>query len=83
MSKILKIEGNCDLMISRYGDLYINSKGIEKIITDNLPELKEYKNYPAEISITINIHNNEELNITTEGYKANKQDKEEIEGGNE
>lgn len=77
MSKTLKIEGNCDLMISNYGDVTINSTGIENLIYENLPKLEAYKSYPATVSIVINIEEGN-LDITTEGYarKQIKEDKE-------
>lgn len=67
MSKILKIEGKCDLMISNYKDVTINSKGLEELIYENLPTLEAYKSYQSTISIVINIEEGD-LNITTEGY---------------
>lgn len=81
MSKTLKIEGKCDLMVSNFGDVTINSTGIEDFIYGKLPKLEPYKSYPATVSIVINIEE-KNLQITTEGYKINKQETE-VKGGNE
>ena len=77
MSKELVIKSNnCVLSKSQYG-VKINDTDIEKLIIDNLPqEMKEYRDYPARVNISISILGDDPVKIQRTGYKVPK--KEEI-----
>lgn len=74
----LKIQSaNCMVSKNSVGDIDINNESIDKLITSNLPEIENYKNYVAKVNIEIELLGQEELSITTEGYKV--EDKKESE----
>lgn len=50
-------------------NISIDNKSIQDIITDNLPELEEYKNYSVKVNIEIEFLD-KPLTISTEGYEV-------------
>ena len=69
MSKKLVIKSdNC--VISKGVYVTINDKEIEELIKNNLPVMKEYKEYRAEVLIRIKIHDVKPLEIEKVGYGA-------------
>jgi len=70
MQKELVINSDsCIINKTQYG-VKINDKDIEELIAENLPkDMKEYKDYPAKINISISIVGGEPLEIQTLGYE--------------
>lgn len=67
MKKLIIQAENCLVSKNGCGDVRINDKDINVIIRDNLPEMPEYKDFPARVSISIELMDTD-LNIEKEGY---------------
>lgn len=71
--KKLNIEsGNCLLKVDSYG-VKINDTDLEKLVKNNLPELKEYRAYPVKLGLSIEFLGDEELEIIPTGYELPKE----------
>ncbi|ADL49955.1 hypothetical protein [Clostridium cellulovorans] len=68
--KVLSISSsNCLLSRSPYG-VDVNGKSISELINEKLPEeLVNYQKYSAKINVSIEIWDEDDLNITTTGYE--------------
>ncbi len=68
MKKLNITSNNCKVSTSSWGDVYVNGEKLAELIADNMPAMEEYKEYPAEISISIKVKDFDEIKISTEGY---------------
>lgn len=66
MKKLTIAADNC-LVSKDFVGVNINGKNLTDIIISNLPTMKEYKDYPGRVSITIELMDTD-LNIEKEGY---------------
>ncbi|MFU0784536.1 hypothetical protein [Clostridium sp.] len=81
MKKLNIKSGNCTLEKDGYG-VGINGVSLEKLVNNNLPELKNYKSYPIKLDLSIEFLGDDNLKIETEGYELSEEKTEE-DGGNE
>lgn len=70
MNKVLNMNANnCLLSIDCINGVKVNEKDLNEIIYNNLPKLKEYKNYPVKLNLQIEFLGDDEFKINTEGYE--------------
>jgi len=78
MKKLNIKSGNCLLKVSNY-DTKINDTGLEELVRNNLPELKNYKNYPIKLNLSIEFLGEEKLEIIPTGYEIKENEDNESE----
>ena len=72
MKKLNIKSENCSLEISGYG-ASINGIDLGKLVRNNLPKIKNYKDYPVKLDISIEFLGDERLEIAPTGYKIPKE----------
>ena len=72
MKKLNIKSENCLMQVSCVG-IDINKTGLEELIKDNLPKLKEYRDYPVKLDVSIEFLGDEKLIATPTGYKIPKE----------
>lgn len=75
MKKLNIKSESCLLEVNDYG-ASINNIDLGKLVRNNLPELKNYKDYPVKLDLSIEFLGDEELEITPTGYELPKEVKE-------
>jgi hypothetical protein len=83
MSKSLLITSkSCSLEVSKKANtIKINGVSLEEVIVTNLPkDLSPYKEYSAEIEISISFPDEDELLISTVGYNDEEVKDEQYQG---
>lgn len=76
MNKKLTIQAViCLISKDGIGDIRINGENLNRIINNNLPEMKEYADVPARVNISIELLD-PDLDIEKEGYANKKAVKE-------
>lgn len=70
--KKLNIESKCCLLEVNDYDVSINNEDLGKLVRNNLPKLKNYKEYPIRLSLYITFLGDEGLEITPTGYEIPK-----------
>ncbi|OAA90806.1 hypothetical protein [Clostridium coskatii] len=68
MKKLNIKSENCLLEVNDYG-ASINGIDLGKLVRNNLPKLKNYKDYPVKLNLSIELLGNEELEIDPTGYE--------------
>lgn len=76
MKKLDIKSDNCLLEVNDYS-LKVNNKELEELVKNNLPKLKNYKEYPVRLNLSIEFLGDEELQITPTGYEQVKEESEE------
>lgn len=69
MKKLSIKSENCSLEVNDYG-ASINNVDLGKLVKNNLPKLKNYKDYPAKLSLSIEFLGDGELEVNMEGYEV-------------
>ncbi|OAA93037.1 hypothetical protein [Clostridium coskatii] len=75
MKKLNIKSENCLLEVNDYG-ASINSIDLGKLVRNNLPELKNYKDYPVKLNLSIEFLGDEKLEVTPTGYEIPKEAEE-------
>lgn len=75
MKKLNIKSENCLLEVNDYG-ASINNEDLGKLVKNNLPKLKNYKDYPVKLNLSIEFLGDEGLEITPTGYEVPKEVKE-------
>lgn len=74
---------NCVLSKNSYS-VDINGKTVSELVLNNLPaDLKDYKDYPVKIQISIEFLGQEGINVETDGYKLEEEVEEGTKGTSE
>ena len=77
MKKLNIKSENCLLSVNNYDGTTINGKALGKMVGDALPkDLRNYDDYPAKFSLTIEFLGEERLKVETEGYELPKENKD-------
>lgn len=75
MKKLNIKSENCLLEVNDYG-ASINNEDLGKLVKNNLPKLKNYKDYPVRLNLSIEFLGDEKLEITPTGYELPEEDEQ-------